>query len=75
MQKRVLIVRDSDNYLNLGVFLPEDLGVLVAQELVWDAIKVAKEADPEGWDYDDVIKVLATSAPALEVVEILEMDE
>jgi hypothetical protein len=75
MRKRVLIVRDSDEYLNLGVFLPEDMGALVAQELVWDAIRAAKDAAPDEWDYGDVIKVLATSAPTLEVVEILEMDE
>lgn len=75
MLKRVLIVKDSDEYLNLGVLIPDAMGEPEAKDLVGDAIDAAKEADPEGWTYEDVIKVLATSAPALEVIDIVELAE
>ncbi len=75
MLKRVLIVKDSDEYLNLGVLIPDAMGEPEAKDFVGDAIDAAKEADPEGWTYEDVIKVLAVSAPALEVVDIVELAE
>lgn len=75
MRKRVLIVKDSDEYLNLGLLIPEAMTDIDAKELVGDAIDAAKEADPDEWTYDDVIKVLATSAPTLELIEIVELFE
>ncbi len=70
---KLIVIRDSDEYVNLITTPPAGMDFEVAKGKVSDAIDKAQEDDPDEWTYEDVDIIL--TAQGFTVHEFEEVDE
>lgn len=69
---KLIVIRDSDDYVNLIAAPPDGVDFEAAKEKVSDAIDKAQEDNPEEWNYSEVQAILTEQGFTVHEFEEIE---